>query len=660
MATEERFEAMLAAGRHVDAVAGLERLAAEQPLRERVLGLLMLALYRSGRRADALGVYDAARRRLSEQLGIEPGEPLRRLHAAILEGGATEGDTAAGVDLEAPRRRRFPARAIALAGAALLAVAVAVAALATHGGGSARIVRLHGDSVGLIQPASGHVVGQFNVGAVPSQVVADAHTAWTLNAARSDGVQGRPRHRARPFDGDRRDADGHGARPWVAVGVLRESAAHVRHVRDRRAPPRPRHPPTTCQIPLAARTLGGGPLPVLVSPDGVWLGASGSAYRVDPTRDRRDVRVPISDPRFGRSTVLALARLRGAIWALTDARSIVRIDPTHRKAHILTRLTAPSYGTMVAGAGSLWVTDSFGVWRLNLGPRPQPHDITTGVDALGSHLRRRRSLGDEPGHGNAHPHRPRHRAPAIDPRRRRADGGHRVGGRRPRHVGAVERGDCPLVRRRDLCAGGAAAIRGRGRSAPLRHHVHATGGERDPLRVPRAPLHRRSVPGGAADLQRLDASIDPLQRRCDVRSERTSVRRGRPHHRHHRPFELVLLVLRDPDPRPPRPGAHGRLRQRARPDAARTGELRLPGRRAEFRQGRLEVRPVGVRRRASGQAIGGAACICVRAGSAGLLRRDHGATLRAGGPAARDPGDRSGIAGEPIPGARQATGGTGC
>ena len=44
VAMEERFEAMLAGGRHVDAVAGLERLAAEQPLRERVLGLLMLAV----------------------------------------------------------------------------------------------------------------------------------------------------------------------------------------------------------------------------------------------------------------------------------------------------------------------------------------------------------------------------------------------------------------------------------------------------------------------------------------------------------------------------------------------------------------------------------------------------------------------------------------
>jgi DNA-binding SARP family transcriptional activator len=84
-AVEERFEALLAAGRHRDAVPDLERLAAEQPLRERVLGQLMLALSRSGRRAEALATYDRARHRMAEELGIEPGDALRRLHAAILE-----------------------------------------------------------------------------------------------------------------------------------------------------------------------------------------------------------------------------------------------------------------------------------------------------------------------------------------------------------------------------------------------------------------------------------------------------------------------------------------------------------------------------------------------------------------------------------------------
>jgi predicted ATPase/DNA-binding SARP family transcriptional activator len=84
-ALEDRIDADLALGRHVQLVGELERLVAEQPLRERLRGQLMLALYRSGRQADALAVYQRARRTLVEELGIEPGESLRKLERAILE-----------------------------------------------------------------------------------------------------------------------------------------------------------------------------------------------------------------------------------------------------------------------------------------------------------------------------------------------------------------------------------------------------------------------------------------------------------------------------------------------------------------------------------------------------------------------------------------------
>jgi len=84
-ALEDRTDAELALGRHVQLVGELEHLVAEQPLRERVRGQLMLALYRSGRQADALAVYQRARRTLVEELGIEPGESLRKLERAILE-----------------------------------------------------------------------------------------------------------------------------------------------------------------------------------------------------------------------------------------------------------------------------------------------------------------------------------------------------------------------------------------------------------------------------------------------------------------------------------------------------------------------------------------------------------------------------------------------
>jgi YVTN family beta-propeller protein len=81
---EERIDADLAAGRQVELVAELESLVTENPLRERLRGQLMLALYRSGRQAEALEVYDDGRRRLAEELGLDPGRALHELHGAIL------------------------------------------------------------------------------------------------------------------------------------------------------------------------------------------------------------------------------------------------------------------------------------------------------------------------------------------------------------------------------------------------------------------------------------------------------------------------------------------------------------------------------------------------------------------------------------------------
>jgi DNA-binding SARP family transcriptional activator len=81
---EERIDADLAAGRHVELVAELEGLVRDNPLRERLRGQLMLALYRSGRQAEALEVYEQGRRRLTEELGLDPGRALQELHGAIL------------------------------------------------------------------------------------------------------------------------------------------------------------------------------------------------------------------------------------------------------------------------------------------------------------------------------------------------------------------------------------------------------------------------------------------------------------------------------------------------------------------------------------------------------------------------------------------------
>jgi DNA-binding SARP family transcriptional activator len=93
-AIEERIEADLACGRHSEVVGELEELVVAEPLRERLRGQLMLALYRCGRQAEALEVYQRGRRRLVDELGIDPSKALQRLEARILQ-----QDT--GLELEA-------------------------------------------------------------------------------------------------------------------------------------------------------------------------------------------------------------------------------------------------------------------------------------------------------------------------------------------------------------------------------------------------------------------------------------------------------------------------------------------------------------------------------------------------------------------------------
>ncbi|HEY2674324.1 MAG TPA: AfsR/SARP family transcriptional regulator [Rugosimonospora sp.] len=84
-AISARIDAELAAGRHADLISELLRLVAEYPLRENLHGQLMLALYRCGRRAEALDAYRRARQLLVAELGLEPGPQLRTLHAAIID-----------------------------------------------------------------------------------------------------------------------------------------------------------------------------------------------------------------------------------------------------------------------------------------------------------------------------------------------------------------------------------------------------------------------------------------------------------------------------------------------------------------------------------------------------------------------------------------------
>ena len=105
VALEDRLEADLRVGRHRELVAELEGLVRDHPLRERLWAQLLLALYRSGRQADALLAYQRARSILVEELGIDPGAELRRLHAAIL---AQDPGLDLPASAEAGRARELP------------------------------------------------------------------------------------------------------------------------------------------------------------------------------------------------------------------------------------------------------------------------------------------------------------------------------------------------------------------------------------------------------------------------------------------------------------------------------------------------------------------------------------------------------------------------
>ncbi len=105
-AYEQLVGAKLALGRHAEVVGQLETLIGAYPYREGLRGQLMLALYRCDRQAEALQVYQDARRQLVDELGIEPGDRLRELERAILAQDPALALAAAAPPVEAPGRRR--------------------------------------------------------------------------------------------------------------------------------------------------------------------------------------------------------------------------------------------------------------------------------------------------------------------------------------------------------------------------------------------------------------------------------------------------------------------------------------------------------------------------------------------------------------------------
>jgi YVTN family beta-propeller protein len=177
-AVEDRIEAELALGRTADVVPELEALVALHPLRERLRGQLMLALYRCGRQAEALDAYQQARRLLVGELGLEPGSTLRRLeHAILQQDPALEAPAAAAPRTEtgARRPRRLPI------GIAVVVIAAAAASAAVLLSRSDPVPTVVPNSLVKIDPRSNEVVEVIHVGRFPGKVASGNGFIWVVN-----------------------------------------------------------------------------------------------------------------------------------------------------------------------------------------------------------------------------------------------------------------------------------------------------------------------------------------------------------------------------------------------------------------------------------------------------------------------------------------------
>jgi YVTN family beta-propeller protein len=354
-ATEERIDADLALGLHAELVGELQALVRSNPLRERLRAQLMLALYRSARQAEALEIYRAGRAALVEELGLEPGEELQELERAIL---------AHDPRLAPPRRTGVPASSapgrlvararvlrrppvLAVLGAVLVVGAAAAAAVLLIGGSERRPVVVEANSVAVVDPRSGGIVGQVRVGSRPVAIAIGRGAVWVANA--DDGTVSRIDPRTRKVV----ETIGTGAPASdIAVGEGAVWVASGSEGKLLRIDPR---------TDAVVRTIGlGGPdklapegvYSVVTGGGAVWVGSgSGAVLKIDPATDREVDRVPVGP------TPTDIAFGNGELWVVRIGGRVLRIDP-ERGALTGAVAVAPYARAIAAGAGGVWVTDA--------------------------------------------------------------------------------------------------------------------------------------------------------------------------------------------------------------------------------------------------------------------------------------------------------------
>jgi peptide/nickel transport system substrate-binding protein len=336
----------LALGRDQEALAKLERLIKDHPLRERLYAQRMLALYRTGRQAEALESYAAARRTLVEEAGIEPGSELQDLQARILR----QDPSLERATIQPPthRRRQAAPRELAaeLGPRRLLWAAAAIAVLAlvvfgiTRLFGSDHLAGLDEDSVGVIDPDDAKITTQYRLGAAPGAMAEGAGSVWVANPGEGTVSRLHPgEDRVETIDvgGSPAALAFGGGSMWVATaddGALAQIDPGANRVVQR--------------IPV-----GNGASAVAVDYGAIWVATAidGEVVRVDLGTGRVTKRIAVG----GRP--VALGTGAGGVWvASEESGSVARIDPATGEA-----LDAIAVGngpaSVAVGLGAVWTAN---------------------------------------------------------------------------------------------------------------------------------------------------------------------------------------------------------------------------------------------------------------------------------------------------------------
>lgn len=351
---EDRIEAELALGRAAQVVHALEALHDEHPYRERLLGQLMLALYQTGRQKDALDRYTSARRRLIDEVGLEPAPELQELQQRILRqdpglaDAARREPRAKSPQATAPRFSRR--RSLLVAFAALVALGAAAAIVAAWP--RPHPVRIPARGLVALRAASGRPEAATELQVKPGLLAVDGEHVWVAASSGPSVLEFSSRRLARPriryIQRTAFSLAAAGGSLWAGNGfdgTISRVDGSGRLVRTFRPEPHAE-----------------GRLPIAAGAGGLWVASQdGRLTRLDPVTGRR-----IRTYR-GVGLAQAIAVDSRVVW-IADARSdaIERFDP--RAGRLVRRIPVGGRAEdVVVGAGSVWALSPLEntLWRID-------------------------------------------------------------------------------------------------------------------------------------------------------------------------------------------------------------------------------------------------------------------------------------------------------